>query len=72
MHSFHCKSLAVTAAYFRRLTFIMMQDKLMTMSASTIKEQKLSKHEKTAPLFFLEGQIHLYPSVYLFSMLQIC
>ena len=35
------------------------------MSASTIKELKLSKYKKTVPLFtFLEGQMHLYPSVY--------
>ena len=42
----------------------------MTMSAAMIKElKKMSKHKKTAPLFlFLEGQMHLYPSVhFLFS-----
>ena len=36
----------------------------MTMSAAMIKGYKISKHEKTAPDFlFIEGQMHLYPSV---------
>ena len=36
------------------------------MLSSKIKEYKLLKHKKTAPLFYFERQMHIYPCVYLY------
>ena len=51
MRSLHCKSLAVTATIQRNAIYNdTMKDKCMTMSATEIKENEISKHKKTVPL----------------------
>ena len=48
------------------LSFVTTKDKLMTISAATIKETK-SKYKKTSPVLFLEGQMYLHSCVYFLS-----
>ena len=66
MHNVHCKICTVTAMYFRRLSYIMANDKYRTKSAE-IKEQKLSKYKKTVPLFlYFKGKcISIFLLIYI-------
>ena len=75
MYKFIEKEWAVTAVYFRRLPYIMTDDKQIAMLFAKIKKKyQSSKYKKTAPFFLLsEDQkrrnlsvcIHLYKAVLL-------
>ena len=59
MHNFHCERWAVAVVYFRKLPYIMTNDKYITMLSGKIKEWKLSRYKKTALLFlFPEDKMH--------------
>ena len=64
---YNLQMLDVTVIYFRRLPYIMTNDKSMTMlSAKIIKQYKLSKYIRNDPLFLLlEGHMHQNQFVYL-------
>ena len=65
MHSFHCKSLAVTATCFKRLPFVMTKEKLkLQCQLLRFKALKCKNLRLPHTYIFLESQMYLYPFVY--------